>query len=71
MKAWSVAMGESVDALSLGMEAHLAELGLGGSMCEWADKCVICSKALSKDEVAACKRDHLKLMCEEDGRGGV
>lgn len=27
--------------------------------------CCYCSKALSQSDVLACKRDHLRLMCEE------
>lgn len=35
------------------------------------DICFCCSKILAKAEVDTCKRDHLKLMCDEDRLLGV
>ena len=31
-----------------------------------SDNCFCCNKALTKQEMDTCKRDHLKLMCEEE-----
>ena len=30
------------------------------------DNCFCCNKVLTKQEVDTCKKDHLKLMCEEE-----
>ena len=32
--------------------------------------CFCCNKVLTKPEIESCKRDHLKLMCEEEGTSG-
>ena len=31
------------------------------------EKCEFCFKALTKQEVLSCKKDHLKTMCDEEG----
>jgi len=52
------APGSKVDPESAGNDKEKDEKAMNGTCC-------YCNKALSQSDVLACKRDHLRLMCEE------